>query len=219
MNAYIVGAGAQGRVILDILRAQRLHDTIEFIDENRELWDTAINGAKVCGCLAQALAQVPPGAGMIVALGNPVTRMSVASHIRAAGVALLNAIHPSAVVMPSAQVGSGNMIGALAVVNSNARVADDVVVNTGAIVEHDSVLEDGSAVSPGARVGGRVTVGRGSFIGSGAIVLSRCSIGRGAVVGAGAVVTRDVPPNVLVKGVPARISDGVSPDLDWKRIL
>lgn len=219
MNAYIVGAGAQGRVVLDILRAQHLYDTIEFIDENREFWGTAINGAKVCGCLAQALAQARGAAGMIVALGNPIARMSIASLIREAGVALLNAIHPSAVVMPSAQMGSGNLIGALAVVNSNARVANDVVINTGAIVEHDCVLEDGSAVSPGARVGGRVTVGRGAFIGSGAIILSRTTVGSGAIVGAGAVVTKDVPPSVLVKGVPARISGGITPDLDWKRIL
>lgn len=218
MNAYIVGAGAQGRVILDILRAQHPHDTIEFIDENRELWGTVISGANVRGCLAQALAQPHAGVGMIVALGNPVTRMSIAASIRAAGIALLNAIHPSAVVAPSSQIGNGNMIAALAVVNSNARVENDVVINTGAIVEHDCVVEDGSAVSPGARVGGRVTVGRGAFIGSGATILSRIRIGAGAIVGAGAVVTRDVPPNVLVKGVPAR-SGGITRDLDWKRIL
>lgn len=219
MNTYIVGAGAQGRVVLDILRARHLDDTITFIDENRGLWGTAINGAEVCGGLAQKLSQAQTDAGMIVALGNPVSRMSIAFKIREAGFALLNAIHPSAVIMPTAQIGSGNMIGALAVVNTNACVANEVIINTGSIIEHDCMLEDGSAVSPGARVGGRVTVGRGAFIGSGAIILSRISIGSGAIVGAGAVVTKDVPPNVLVKGIPARISGDVNCDLDWNRIL
>lgn len=42
-------------------------------------------------------------------------------------------------------------------------------------------------------------------LGAGAIVLPGVRIGRGVQLGAGAVVTRDVPPNVVAAGVPARI--------------
>ncbi|MGC9061004.1 MAG: transferase, partial [Thermoplasmata archaeon] len=42
-------------------------------------------------------------------------------------------------------------------------------------------------------------------IGVGAILLPYIKIGRGSIVGAGAVVTKDVPPNKVVMGVPARI--------------
>ncbi len=49
------------------------------------------------------------------------------------------------------------------------------------------------------RIGDRV------FIGANATVLMGVTIGDGAVVGAGAVVTRDVPPGVVVAGVPARV--------------
>ena len=50
-----------------------------------------------------------------------------------------------------------------------------------------------------------VIVERGASIGSGALVLGGVRIGRSALVGAGAVVTRDVPPDGVVAGVPARL--------------
>jgi hypothetical protein len=40
----------------------------------------------------------------------------------------------------------------------------------------------------------------------GAVVLEHIVVGRNAIVGAGAVVTKDVPENVQVLGVPARIT-------------
>jgi acetyltransferase-like isoleucine patch superfamily enzyme len=46
---------------------------------------------------------------------------------------------------------------------------------------------------------------RGASIGSGATILSNISIGENAIVGAGSVVTKDVPPNTIVAGNPARI--------------
>lgn len=46
---------------------------------------------------------------------------------------------------------------------------------------------------------------RRASIGSGAVILCGVTIGANAVIGAGAVVTRDVPPEAAVKGVPARL--------------
>lgn len=48
-------------------------------------------------------------------------------------------------------------------------------------------------------------VKRGASIGSGATLLAGITIGENSVVGAGAVVTKDVPPNVIVVGNPARV--------------
>lgn len=50
-----------------------------------------------------------------------------------------------------------------------------------------------------------VTIGDGAWIASRAVVLPGVAVGAGAVVAAGAVVTRDVPANTLVAGVPARV--------------
>lgn len=50
-----------------------------------------------------------------------------------------------------------------------------------------------------------IAIGRNVWIAAGATVLGGVSVGENAVVGAGAVVTRDVPPNTFVAGVPARV--------------
>ncbi len=51
----------------------------------------------------------------------------------------------------------------------------------------------------------------GASIGSGATILSNLCIGENAIVGAGSVVTRDVPPNTIVAGNPARVLRVVEP--------
>ena len=48
-------------------------------------------------------------------------------------------------------------------------------------------------------------VKKGASIGSGATILSNVVIGENAIVGAGSVVTRDVPPNAIVAGNPAKV--------------
>ena len=50
-----------------------------------------------------------------------------------------------------------------------------------------------------------ITIGRGVWIGSHATILQGVTIGDNAVVAAGAVVTRDVPADTVVGGVPAKV--------------
>ena len=48
-------------------------------------------------------------------------------------------------------------------------------------------------------------VRKGASIGSGVTLLCNLSVGENAIVGAGSVVTKDVPPNTVVAGNPARV--------------
>lgn len=50
-----------------------------------------------------------------------------------------------------------------------------------------------------------VNIGNGVWLGSRSTILPGVTIGEGAIVAAGSVVNRDVPPNTLVAGVPARV--------------
>jgi bifunctional UDP-N-acetylglucosamine pyrophosphorylase/glucosamine-1-phosphate N-acetyltransferase len=57
----------------------------------------------------------------------------------------------------------------------------------------------------------RTEIEDGAFIGSDTMLVAPLRVGKGARTGAGAVVTRDVPPDSLAFGVPARVKDPASP--------
>ena len=52
---------------------------------------------------------------------------------------------------------------------------------------------------------GGIVIGDGAWLGRNVTVLQNVSIGEGAVIAAGAVVTRDIPPNAIAGGVPAKV--------------
>jgi acetyltransferase-like isoleucine patch superfamily enzyme len=53
---------------------------------------------------------------------------------------------------------------------------------------------------------------KGASIGSGSTILANLTVGEGAIVGAGSVVTKDVPPNAIVAGNPAKFLRYVTDD-------
>jgi UDP-perosamine 4-acetyltransferase len=124
---------------------------------------------------------------------------------------LVTAVHPSAVVSPSARLGEGAAVLPGAVVNAGAQTGENVIVNSGAIVEHDCLLGAHVHVASGVTLASGVEVGDGVHVGAGATVIQGRRIGAGSVVGAGAVVVDDVEPGVVVVGVPARVLRRVEP--------
>lgn len=74
---------------------------------------------------------------------------------------------------------------------------------------HKLYDKQGKLMNPSAPI----VIGDHVWIGVGAIILKGVTIGNGAVVAAGSVVTRDVPPECIVAGNPAKV---VKENIDWK---
>ena len=210
----IVGAGGQGRVVLDVWRSEIPAALFCFLDDAETVRGTQILGAGVVGPTSR-LADLEGEA--ILAIGNNDVRLAFARTWK--GRTWGRVTHASAVILASATVGEGTVVFAGAIVNAGARVGRHVIVNTGSIVEHDCHIEDGASLGPGVCMAGRVTVGRGAFLSAGVTVAPRVTIGAGTIVGAGSVVTRDLPPSVLAYGVPARIARPIDSTFDWERLL
>ena len=202
----IYGAGGHGRVVLDILRSLSDVVVVGFLDSEKSLHGSIVDGLPVVGGIDQVptLLLEYPGISAIVAIGDNQARREVAEELRKRHMPLANAVHPRAFVSPSAIVGTNVTVAAGAIICAHAKIGDDVIINTGAIVEHDNCIGNAVHIAPGAKLAGRVTVGEYAFIGIGAIVVGNLNIGRSAVVGAGAVVLHDVEPFSVVAGIPAK---------------
>ena len=81
------------------------------------------------------------------------------------------------------------------------------------VAAHATLTTRGHPILPpryGRTVDGPIVLEDDVWVGAAAVVLPGVTIGRGSIVGAGAVVTRDVPANTIVGGVPGRPIRGTS---------
>ncbi|AEC01787.1 Maltose O-acetyltransferase [Parasphaerochaeta coccoides DSM 17374] len=82
-------------------------------------------------------------------------------------------------------------------IGDNALIGHQVVLVT---LNHGIEPSDRASLYPG-----KITIGDNVWIGAGVVVLAGVTIGDNAVVAAGATVTKDVPANTIVGGVPAKM--------------
>ena len=218
-KVIIFGASRQGSVVLEVLRAQGKHDILGFLDDDAAKHGTTIHGLPVLGGLDWAASRAGQTLGAIVAIGSNPARVAVAGKLRALGMALINAVHPTALIQGNTSMGTGNLLCAGAILVTGTRLEDDVVVNTAATIDHDSVLQAGAQVASGVHTSGCVKIGQGAFVGVGAILGPGVTVGEGAIVGAGSVVLGDIPPHVLAYGTPARVVKALDGLPDWRKIL
>jgi sugar O-acyltransferase (sialic acid O-acetyltransferase NeuD family) len=132
-------------------------------------------------------------------------RRRLTEQAAALGFRFATVVHPTAHVSRTSTLGTGTVVGVNAVVGSHSTIGRHVIVNRGTLVGHHTVIGDHVSLQSGANVAGLCKIGDATYVGMGALVLNTISVGSRSVVGAGAVVTRDVPDNVEVVGVPARI--------------
>ena len=119
-------------------------------------------------------------------------------------------VGPFTHIRPGSRIAEGVVLGNFAEVNrsvigrssksahfsylGDAQVGEDVNIGAGTV----TVNYDGESKLP-------TRIGDGAFIGCDTMLVAPVEIGAGAQTGAGAVVTKDVPPDTLAVGVPARV--------------
>ncbi len=208
-HAILYGGTGQARVVRPILAAASIEVAL-IVDDTPGLASPFHDVEIVRGMrgLHEWLVRVggKTGLGFCVTIGNPHgrARVRIAEQLVALGLCELNAIHPSAIIATSAQIGSGVQVMAGAVVQPEVRIGRQCIINTRASIDHECVIGDGCGFGPAATLCGSITCHDNVWVAAGATVLPRLTLGSDAIVGAGAVVTHDVAAGTTVVGVPAR---------------
>jgi acetyltransferase-like isoleucine patch superfamily enzyme len=161
---------------------------------------------------AQMVANVKR-AGMITAALNRLT-FDDADEVRALfGELIGRPVDKGFMLIPPFYTAGGNEIrvGRNVFINQNCtfydlgglHIADDVMIGPNV-----SIITAGHPLDPVQRrsvtLGKRIVIERNVWIAAGATIIGGVTVGENSVVAAGSVVTKDVPPNSLVGGNPAR---------------
>nr|WP_315223138.1 acetyltransferase [uncultured Flavobacterium sp.] len=147
-----------------------------------------------------------------VGIGNPFLRKKLADKFIELGGLFTSTISPMAVIGSyDVKINSGSNILSGTVFSNSVTIGKGCIIYYNSIITHDCVIGDFVEISPSVTLLGRCLIGSFSQIGSNATILPNIKIGNNVIIGAGSVVTKDIPDNSVVVGVPARIIKKLDP--------
>ena len=183
-------------VVIGYPSRRRLRETIRDAEASLDLYellDKASRGSRVGACC-----HIRPGTVVYedVVIGNNVET----GH--------------SVVIREGTTIGNNTVIGTASIIDGGVSIGNNVRIETGVYIPPESVIEDNVFLGPfvvitndryppSKRLCG-VYIEEGAVIGANSVLVAGIRIGRRAVVAAGSVVTKNVPPETVVAGVPAK---------------
>lgn len=213
----MIVAGAKGlaKELLEIFFLQNALFNLYFFDNvSREVHPQLFDRFPVIRSLkeAQTIFKNLADPAFCLGLGNPVLRHTLYLQLEEIGGILTSVISPKADIGQfGTTIGPGCCILPGVVITSSVKLGRGCLVNPNATISHDTTLGEFVEVSPGVNITGNCTIGDFSFLGSNAVILPKVRVGRNVIVGAGAVVTKDIPDNSMVVGIPATVKKNLPP--------
>jgi sugar O-acyltransferase (sialic acid O-acetyltransferase NeuD family) len=211
----IVGAKGFAKEVLEIFsQRNQLHQLFFFDNVSTDLPDRLYGRFTVLRTMSEVkeIFRKTGDTRFTLGLGNPVLRYNLNAKFKQIGGQLTSTISPNTDIGSfGTSIAHGCNILSGTIITNDVTLHTGCLINPGCTISHDSTLDEFVQLSPGVRITGNCFIDRYSQLGTNSVILPKVRIGKNVVVGAGAVVTKDVPDNVMVAGVPAVIKKKLPP--------
>jgi sugar O-acyltransferase (sialic acid O-acetyltransferase NeuD family) len=210
----IVGAKRHAKEVLQIVELNDdLGSIIFFDDVSKDLNNLFLGKFEILNNLKDAENYFnSKDTRFILALGNPSHRKLVTDKLTHIGGKLTSIIANSAILGKyEVELSDGLNIMHHVMISNSVKIGLGTLINSFSSVHHDINIGEFCEVSPHAVLLGGCSLGNYTSIGANATILPNVKVGNNVIVGAGSVVTKDVPDNCLVVGVPALIKKELRP--------
>ena len=144
----------------------------------------------------------------LIAVGEPSSREKLFQKLNAEGIKLTVLIDPTAIVSPTAKIGSGTIICEYSTIHTGVEIGYNTLIQPFCGIGHDIKIGSHSVLSAYCAPGGGTVFGERVFVGMQSCFRDLLTIGDDAIVGMGSSVFRDVPAGSTVVGNPARVTRG-----------
>jgi sugar O-acyltransferase (sialic acid O-acetyltransferase NeuD family) len=178
-----------------------------FLDDNKKLHNIEIDTVTVMGAMDDDgfLKLIGKKCEAFVAIDDNKVRKSIVGMLQEERhVQPVNAIHKTAIIPASAEIGHGNFIDMAVLVGVGAKISNQCLINAGAIIGAEVSIGDFVQIGAGSIINAGTTIENEVFIGAGVTIVSGITIGKGSRIGAGSVVIGQVKAGETVFGNPAQ---------------
>tara|TARA_B110000503_G_C7076236_1_gene383037 strand:- start:318 stop:950 length:633 start_codon:yes stop_codon:yes gene_type:complete len=204
----IVGAKGFAIEVLEILHQQNKTENLVFYDDvNDDINGLLYNQFNILKSEIEAKKYFDLIDNQFtIGIGNPILRKKMYDKFTKMGGKFTSTISKHAKIGSfDVKFGQGVNVLEQAIFSNSCSIGNGVIIYYNVIITHDCKIGNFVELSPNSTILGNVTISDYTHIGAGATILPNVKIGKNVIVAAGSVVTKDLPDNCMVAGVPAII--------------
>ncbi len=200
----IFGAGGLGRevhIIAKKIKAEKhCWEDIVFVDDDELI--TQVLGIK---CYTfDAFINAFDDVEIAIAIGEPAIREAVFNKVKDKGIRIATLVHPGIYIDETTRIGEGSVICEGVTITSCVTIEENVYIHPHAVIGHDIHIGAHSMIGSNSEIGGDNKLGTRVYMGFMSGTKEGLTIGDGAIISAGGIVFRDVEPDMIMVGNPAR---------------
>lgn len=205
---YALGVGHNTPVFID-LALDCGYEIVGLYHYNGDRTGEVDHGYKILGSFDDLFSRKSlQGQNFLLTMGDSKIRTELSKKIIDRGGFVPTLIHPTSIISRFAKISDvGVYISAFSFVQADSSIGDNTVILSHVNISHTTHIGKGCFLAGGSIIGAYTNMEDNVFIGQGALSISGkvATIGHGTYVGARSLLTKDVPPNTVVAGIPAKV--------------